>query len=390
MVNLQEGESRYNQLSLNPMQTIFWISAALIGYIFAGYPAIVWVISRFIRKPVKKGDYLPTVTMIIAAYNEASVIKQKIENTIAIDYPREKFEIIVFSDGSTDHTDAIVKSFAPMGIRLLRVEGRVGKTECQNRAVAAATGEVIIFSDANSLYDVNAIVELVKNFADEKVGVVVGELRYLKHGASEENTYWGIEQALKSWETSVGSCLGANGSIYAVRKNLYKNLSPHAISDFIEPFFIRRQGFRVVYEPAAFCIERVGKNAEEFSRKRRIILRALQSLHLISDFLNPFKYDWYSIQLWSHKVIRWFAFIPLITVFIANAFLFNDIFFRIIFFMQIIIYLLAIIGIFSRAKPFAILYYFFVKYIAAVLAVWDWVSGKRSVIWKPFRSNVNA
>jgi len=373
------------------MEVMFWIFFGIIGYIFFGYPTLVFLVSKFVKRLVRKKpntqDQLPTVTLIIAAYNEAMVIKKKIENTLAIDYPKDKLQVIVFSDGSTDHTDAIVKSYSSVGIELMRIEGRVGKTECQNQVIVQATGEIVVFSDANSMYDWQAIKNLVRNFSDDKIGCVVGELRYRKNEKSDEGLYWKLEQFLKKKESVIDSCLGANGAIYAVRKDLYIPLPSDAISDFIEPFKIYAQGFRVVYEPSAFCTETVLENKTEFLRKRRIITRTMRSLPHISEFLNPFRYGWYSISLWSHKILRWFPAVFLIVLFIANTFLLDQPFFQITFILQISFYVFAFIGIFYHKKIFSIPYLFIVMHIAALYAIGDIFIGKKTTTWKPLRTN---
>ena len=325
------------------MPWVFGISLAILVYTFAGYYGLVFVVSRLKKKPVAKylppDGKLPTVTMLIAAYNEEKVIREKIENTLALDYPRDRLQIVVFSDGSTDATDAIVKSYSSAGIQLLRVEGRKGKTHCQNEAVKIATGDILVFSDANSMYDRHAIKKLIQNFHDEEVGVVVGELRYSHEDVIQEGLYWKMERFLKVHESSIESCLGANGAIYAIRRNLYKPLPDDAISDFIEPFFVYRQGYRVVYESTAFAIEHIGETtAIESLRKQRIITRTLSSFKYIIDFLNPFKYGWYSIALWSHKLIRWFASLFMTVTFVSNIFLIGHLGFFIFFILFIFIF----------------------------------------------------
>lgn len=392
------------------MQTAFWVFLGILIYIFFGYPIIVWTLSTIVervrcntyakpasvRKPGedvdnKPGQYnaenfdLPTVTLIIAAYNEAKIIKEKIFNTFELDYPKNKLQVIVFSDASTDHTDAIVKSFASRGIEFVRIEGRVGKTECQNRVITQATGDIVVFSDANSMYDPQAINYLVRNFADETIGCVVGELRYIKNAKSDEGLYWKFEQWLKRKESRIDSCLGANGSMYAIRKHLYVQLPADAISDFIKPFKIYEQGYRVIYEPDAFCSETVGKNKTELYRKRRIIARTFSSLKYISSFLNPLRYGWYSVSLWSHKVLRWFALVFMAGLFMANMFLLGNPLFLIVFIVQIVFYISALIGIKVHAKPFSVAFLFMVMHVSAILGIGDTIVGKKITTWKTMR-----
>ncbi len=368
------------------MEILFIISLTSLVFVFAGYPFLLFVVSKLLHRPVninitKGSDVLPKVSIIIAAYNEEKIIAEKITNTLAIDYPRENLEIIVFSDGSTDQTDAIVSSFSNQGITLLDFGGRLGKTECQNRSVVQSIGDIIIFSDANSMYDPQVIHTIVQYFSDPQVGVVCGELRYIKNEQSQEGLYWRIERFLKRHESMIDSCLGANGAIYALRKSLYIPLSADAISDLVEPFKIYAQGYRVIYSSEAYCTENVGATHQEFSRKRRIITRSFQSLRFIKEFFNVFEYGWYSLTFWFHKVIRWFSFVFLITLLATNILLLNNTILLLFFIVQVCCYIFAFIGIFSRKRIFLIPYHFVTIQLASLLATWDWIRGKRVVTW---------
>jgi cellulose synthase/poly-beta-1,6-N-acetylglucosamine synthase-like glycosyltransferase len=363
------------------MIIFFLIILITLIYIYLGYPLLVFLLSKIIRKRVAKKEIYPLVSIIIAAYNEEKIIEKKILNTLAIDYPKDKLEIIVFSDASSDNTDNIVKKYAKQGIKLLRYEGRRGKTYCQNESVKKAKGEIIVFSDANSMYDKFAVKNLVFNFSDTKVGVVCGELKYLKNNKSEEGFYWKIERFLKQRESLINSCLGANGSIYALRKNLYVDLPLSTISDFIAPFYIFKQNYRVVYDKRAFCFEETGDNKNEFNRKRRIILRSLNSLKYIKEFLNPFKYGFYSLQLWSHKILRWLIPFFLIILLISNLFLLNILFFEILLYSQLLFYFIAMIGSRIRNKLFSIPYYFCLINLSSMLAFIDFLKGKTKITW---------
>lgn len=381
------------------MQIVFWVSFGILVYTFFGYPVLIWTLSTIVervasfRRPgedldnkLRGDDQLPTVTLIIAAYNEASVIKEKIHNTFELDYPKSKLQVIVFSDASTDHTDAIVKSFGGRGIDLMRIEGRVGKTECQNQTVMHATGEIIVFSDANSMYDASSIKNLVRHFSNEKIGCVVGELRYVSHGRVQEGLYWNIEQKMKQCESVLDSCLGANGAMYALRKTLFVPLMSDAISDFVEPFMIYRQGYRVIYEPKAFATEIIGQDHQvELTRKKRIITRTLSSLKYITPFLNPFRYGWYSISLWSHKILRWFAFIAMISCFIATILLVHELFFALLLALQVSFYIAAFLGNYYSLRIFHIPYYFVMLQYVSLLAIINLFRNKNAVTWQPLR-----
>lgn len=365
------------------MYYFFFFFLFVIGYVYVGYPIIIFFISKLFGRHIdKENNFFPTVSLIIAAYNEEKVIDEKIKNSLALNYPKEKIEIIVFSDGSTDKTDAIVQSYRDYGIELFRIEGRKGKTYCQNEAVKKSSGEIIVFSDANSMYDEDALSELSANFFDPTVGVVCGELRYIKQKKSHEGLYWKIEKFLKKTESKINSCIGANGAIYAVRKELYEKLPDEIISDFIEPLLIYKKGYRVIYDAAAFCTEEIGDSPQEFNRKKRIILRSLQSLYLISSLLNPLKYTFFAFQVWSHKILRWMVPVFLLGIIVTNVFLLENDYFKIFLWLQGMFYLLAFVGKYNKNSVFSIPYYFCVINWAASLAIIDWLRGKKQIIWK--------
>lgn len=367
------------------MELFFYTSFGLLAYVYIGYPILVFGISHIICRSVKKKPIKSHVSLIISAYNEESVIEIKLQNSLALEYPKELLEIIVVSDGSTDRTDDIVRGFGINAIRLLRIDNRRGKTFCQNEAVKFARGGIIVFSDADSMYDKRAIQELVANFSDPNVGVVCGELRYIKGSDVGEGMYWNIETFLKRAESTIDSCLGVNGAIYALRKKDYVDLPSHGVSDFIEPFLIYAKKLRVVYDATAFCTEKAVEHEDEFERKIRIVTGGLESLSIIRTFLNPFKYGWYSFTLWSHKVIRWFTFVLLITIFISNLFLLSNQIYRVILAMQIICYTFAIIGKFTHVKVFSIPYYFAMLQVASLSAFIRVLRGKTATTWETVR-----
>jgi len=355
----------------------------------------------FARGGVPKVDsnYLPTVSLIIAAYNEEAVIGKKVENSLRLDYPKDKLEIIVFSDASTDRTDEIVKGYADRGVKLLRIEGRKGKTYCQNEAAKVAQGEILVFSDANSMYEPDAIRKLVRHFADERVGCVSGELRYRdgEKGVEGERVYWGYEQTIKRLESRISSLVTANGSIYAVRKSLYEPLQADAISDFIEPLKIVGRGYRVIYEPEAIAWETTAKDPKkEFRRRVRIVTRSVHSLlrdRSLLSLLDPVKYGMFSIQLWSHKVLRWFSGLFLLFIFAFNIPLLGQgSVYMIIMAGQVVFYLLALWGFLTEAvlkrqalKIPHVVYYFLLSCCAMLKGVYDGLRGHTMVTWQPSR-----
>jgi len=303
---------------------VYWASLVLLAYVYVGYPMLLFIAAKVLRrKAVERGAGLPRATLIISAYNEAKVIDAKLHNSLALEYPRERLEILVVSDCSSDQTDEIVRSFGRHGVKLLRMPERSGKTVGLNEAIRHASGEIMIFSDANAEYDRHAITRLVRNFADPEVGAVTGESRYAveENDASteSENAYWRYELALKKLESALGSVVGGDGAIYAIRKFLYQCLDPADLSDFVTPLQIVQQGYRNVYEPEAVSYEGGAEDfASEFRRKVRIVNRAWRASWKMRGLLNPFRYGLFAVQFLSHKVLRWLAPVFMVFLLVAN------------------------------------------------------------------------
>lgn len=288
-------------------------SLAVLAYIYAGYPLllqlIVWIRGA---RPVRKGDALPPVSLVISAYNEEAVIRAKLENALAIDYPEDRFEIVVVSDESTDGTDAIVLSLGDPRVRLYRQAPRRGKTAGLNAVLPTLKGEIVVFSDANAMYEPDSVRKLVRNFSDPRVGCVTGEARYLQGDRSmadvSERAYWNYEIWIKKLETAVGSMVGGDGAIYAIRRSLWQPLPEDAINDFLNPLQIVAAGWRGVYEPKAICYEETAAGlGREWKRRVRIVSRSWRAVFQARGVLNPFKVGLFTFCLLSHKVLRWFS-----------------------------------------------------------------------------------
>jgi cellulose synthase/poly-beta-1,6-N-acetylglucosamine synthase-like glycosyltransferase len=295
------------------METLFWLSAGVLFYVYAGYPLLLWLIVRLRgARTVRIGAAEPPVTLVISAYNEAAVIRQKLENVLALDYPPHLLEIVVVSDASSDGTDDIVREYAERGVRLARQEERRGKTAGLNQVVPHVAGEVVVFSDANAMYAPEALRMLVRNFADPAVGCVTGEARYVEGSQTAadagERAYWSYEIQVKRLETAVGSMVGGDGAIYAIRRHLWGTLPENAINDFLNPLQIVAAGWRVVYEPLAVCFEETaGGVRTEYRRRVRIVSRSWRALFQAPGVLNPFKVGFFAVSVVSHKVLRWFT-----------------------------------------------------------------------------------
>lgn len=339
----------------------------------------------------------PSVALVIAAYNEEEIIAEKIENSLDLEYPRDELEIIVFSDASDDRTDEIVRSYADQGIQLERIEGRVGKTQCQNRVAETVNAEIIVFSDANSMYESSAISNLVQEFS-KGVGCVVGELRYRQtNGTEGESVYWKYEQLIKKLESKVGSLVTGNGSIYAVQKESYVPLASETISDFAEPLAIVSNGEAVKYAPAAIAWEETGSSTQsELSRRIRITTRCWNTVVDYLHLLNPLKYPLFSYQLLSHKLLRWLSPVFLILICITNLLLValdSKRRYEYILSLQTAFYSAAVAGwLFDRADESAptvlhVPYYFIVANYGMLVGLWSFLKGKNVVTWETTNRN---
>lgn len=376
-------------------EIVFWTSIFLIFYTYAGYSILVIVLSRFFNNKVGKKDITPKVTFLITAYNEEKNIAQKLENTLSLDYPKGKLEILVASDGSTDRTEEIVKGYAFRGVRLLRVEGRVGKTATQNAAIKAATGEIVIFSDATTTYEKNNIKNIVRNYADPAVGAVSGRYEYFNPTDAAIGTgnilFWKYENLIKSSQTRIKTISGCCGCIYSVRKNAYEPLPPDIISDLCEPLKILEKGYRIVFEPDAVAYEETTERAgEEFKMRIRVISRGMRGLFYMKKLFNPFKFPFISFQLFSHKILRWLIPFFMIGILLSNLFLLDRPFYKITMALQAAFYGMAVIAWLGekahlQLKIFSIPLYFSTVNIASLVSLYKTLKGFKAVTWETVR-----
>src|SRR5947209_2209427 len=293
-------------------ELMFWLGVAALFYTHAGYPVLLVIVSRLRPRPVRKADLNPGVSVIITAYNEERDLAAKLENTLALDYDPERLEVIVASDCSTDRTDEIARTFAPRGVRLHRQPERLGKTAAQNEAVARSRGEVILFSDATTMYSPDVLRVMMPNFADPSVGCVAGRLVYVDPAQSAvgrgARSYWGYETFLKRHESRACSLIGASGCLYAVRRSAYVPLYHEACSDFIICTKMVEQGLRAVYERDAVCTEETNRRSDnELKMRVRVIAQTFTDLWRHRAMLNPFRSGFFAVQLFSHKVMRYFV-----------------------------------------------------------------------------------
>jgi len=375
-------------------KSIFYVSLFSVIYIYFGYPLLVYLFSITARKEIRKKEYEPEVTILIAAYNEEKEIEDTIVNKLEIDYPREKLEIIVVSDGSTDQTDEIVKKYQGLGVKLLRQEPRAGKTAAFNRAILEARGEIILFSDANSKYSRDVVHKLVRNFNDESVGYVTGRMIYTNPDNTSmgegSTNYMNYESFLRRHETKLGSIVGVNGGVDAIRKKLYRPMNPDQLPDFILPLGIVEKGYRVIYEPEAIVYERsLETPTDEYRMRVRVSLRTLWALSDMRRLLSVRKFGLYAWQLWSHKVLRYLCFIFLVGFYLGNMVLWGEgSVYKAVFVVQTGGYLLAIGSLLyekagNRIRMFHLFAYFLVLNMASAHAFVKFILGQKQIVWEP-------
>ncbi len=372
---------------------IFWLSAFLIFHTYIGYPFVLVVLSVFSAKlRVYDENYLPTVSMIFAAYNEDSIIEEKLENCKALDYPAEKLEILIGSDGCTDRTNEIARKNINDRIQLKAFTQRRGKAAVLNDLAGAAHGDILVFSDANSMYKGDAIRRLVGFFADKKVGGVCGRLVLFSHGgkleADGERLYWDYENYLKYLEGRIKTVIGANGAIYAIKRELFRALPTQEIitDDFVIALRVVQAGQDVIYEKDAVAWEYTSPNVRtEFKRKMRIGAANYFGIRHVLSLLNPFK-GFVAFGLWSHKIIRWIVPLLLLAIFTANLFLLNQAHYRFVFVAQTIFYGIALVAwILDRlGKPIRWLvypYYFVMANLALLVGFFKFVMNSEKPAW---------
>lgn len=379
-------------------EILFWSSVAIILYTYVGFPLILWIRSQLLRRDWKSDDSTPSISVLIAAHNEETSIGDKISNMLNLDYPEDRLQIVVVSDGSTDRTMEILRSFDDSRVIAITVP-RGGKAAALNFGVKHCTNEVLVFSDANSMFACDALRALVAPFADLAVGGVAGDQRYPKVGASRsaaaagERTYWGFDRLMKVWQSRSGNVTSATGAIYAIRRSLFRTVPEGVTDDFVTSTQVIAQGFRLVFASGAVAYEPVSENTGiEFGRKVRIITRGLRGVLQVRCLLNPLRHGFYSVQLFSHKVLRRQLVFPLMTLLVTSGLLAsNSTFCLLAAIFQIIFYGAALIGYLlsgtrtGRRKCFSIPFYFCLVNVACLLATLHLLRGRRVVLWNPQR-----
>ena len=380
-------------------RAVFWLSTAVVAYVYFGYPLLLrlGVLGRrkpFDRVPIPTQP--PMVSVIIAARNEESGIEGKLRNLLSSSYPRERLEILVGSDGSSDRTEEIVRPLATEGVGLISFPMHQGKSAIQNRLVAAASGSILVFTDADCLLSRTAITDIVENFSDPAVGLVTGRPSYVNRSETSvtenEGMYLRYETWLREQESARGLLAVASGSFFAVRHSLWKPLDAHLGDDFVLPLHVIESGFRNVLDPRVVAeTQLLQSNPTAMLRlKIRIVSKDFRALLAQTSLLNPFANGRIAVALWSHKLLRWFVPYFLIAIFLTTSLLSVYPAFRAMTGLQIAFYAAAIIGlVFPRQTfraPWSIPASFCLVNFASLLGTLKCLAGRTSGRWEPKRT----
>ncbi len=383
------------------MIPFFWISLFIVFYTFIGYAIVLFFLVKLKqllygkRKLLYNLNELPTLTLIVPAYNEVDIIEKKIQNTLSLDYPADKINFIFITDGSTDGTPDRVLLYP--AIRLMHTSERKGKINAMNRAMQEVKTEVTVFTDANTFLNSKALINIAKYYADARVGAVSGEKRVHVSDVSDatagEGFYWKYESLLKKWDSELFSVVGAAGELFSIKTNLYKPVPPDTIlDDFTISLLIASQGYRIVYEPEAFAIENTSADIkEELKRKIRIAAGGMQSILRLKSLLNPLKHPVLSFQYISHRVLRWtitpFLLIIALLLNIIIVLYHHQLIYQVLLVAQLLLYVLALTGwLFERReikiKLFFVPFYFCLMNYAVIMGIIRYFSQKQSVVWE--------
>ena len=358
---------------------LFWLSSGLIVYTHLGYPLVLWVLCRFHPSPSyseEKGGNdaaveLPTVSLIVPAYDEEDVIAEKVANALALDYPRERLQVVVASDGSSDATAERARA---AGADLVLELPPGGKVAALNAGAERATGEVLAFSDANSVWAPDALKQLVAPFADPEVGYVCGQVRFLDPGGNNmEGAYWRYEMMVREMESALGGVTAGNGAIYAVRRSAYIPLAPSGSHDLSFPFAFAKRDLRSLYASAARAEEKMVPTLEgEFARKRRMMV-GLWDIVVGEGMLSPRGYPpLFAFEILSHRVLRYLSPLLHLVALVANAFLLDDgPLYVATFALQLALIAAALLGRFLPLAPLRIARYYAMTTASIAAGLWD-------------------
>jgi glycosyltransferase involved in cell wall biosynthesis len=385
---------------------LFWLASTVVAYTYVGFPLIVMARARLRPRPHRTADITPAVSVIIAAHDEAAAIGPRVDNLLGLDYPADALEVVVASDGSSDATVAEARRREDPRVRVLDLP-RVGKAAALNAAVDASSGEILVFSDANTAYAPEAIRALVRSFADPEVGGVAGNQVYLPASAADgtgdpaaataagvgERSYWDFDRIVKEAESLGGSVISATGAIYAMRRELFRPVPDGVTDDFVTSTRVVAQGRRLVFEPGAVALEPVaGSSGREYRRKVRIMTRGLRGVAVARELLDPRQFGFYSLQLLTHKLLRRLMAVPLLVIAVVSPALWgHGPMYRLATLGQVAVYGLGALGLALRDRPggrrpwFAIPAFFCLVNVASLHALANLLTGRRIDRWEPAR-----
>jgi len=386
-------------MHISPAAPIFWICLAIPAYVYFGYPALL--ASGFLarRKPVYRQRIQPMVSIIVAAHNEESVIEGKIKNLLALTYPQDRFEILIGNDGSTDRTAEIAARYTTQRVQVITSEVRRGKSSIQNEAVMAASGEILVFTDADCLVSPDTLQHAVDNFADPNVGLVTGTAAFSNSSETgvsrNENLYSRYEAWIRRQESDRGLLAAASGSFFAIRRQLWQPLEANVGDDFVLPLQVALRGKRNLLASDVLAWTSLPVHADSmFKVKKRIVSKDFRGLLRNQAVLNPLRTGAVAFGLWSHKLLRWLVAYFLCGLLLANLWLLHSTFFRITLAAQILFYLVAVIALARRNPniklPWSVILSFCVVNGAAMAGVFDCLTNRSFAQWKPIRSPLPA
>lgn len=383
------------------MKIFFWLSLFIVFYTFLGYGIVLYILvlirRAFKGKRLAPGldQEFPTLTLVIAAYNEESIIEEKIANTLQLSYPAGKLSVIFVTDGSSDRTPELVAKYPE--IKLMHTPVRSGKILAMHRAMDEVNSEVVVFTDANTFLNKDALLLIARHYADPKVGAVSGEKRVMQDALSDatagEGFYWKYESTLKKWDSELYSVVGAAGELFSVRRSLYRSVEPDTIvDDFMISMRIAEQGYRIVYEPEAYASELSSENIkEELKRKVRIAAGGMQSILRLQRLLNPFHDPLLTFQYISHRVLRWtvtpFLMILALVLNILIVMQSGGVIYQILLAGQVVFYGLALAGWVLetqkiKVKALFVPYYFCMMNYAVMAGIRRYFKGSQSAAWE--------
>lgn len=384
------------------MKLLFWISLLIIFYTYIGYGIVLYFLLRIKRltqkktaEPESEPGNPPSLTLVVAVYNEEAILEEKIQNTLSLHYPEGRLAYLFVTDGSTDRSPDVVRQFPQ--IQLMHTPERNGKIAAIHRAMKEVKTDIVVFTDANTFLNEQALVRIARHYADEKVGAVSGEKRVQVADVSDatagEGFYWKYESLLKKWDSELYSVVGAAGELFSIRRALYQPVRPDTVlDDFMISMLIASKGYRIVYEPAAFALETSSANtSEELKRKIRIAAGGIQSIIRLKELINPLRYPLLSFQYVSHRVLRWTV-TPffMILAFLLNLFIVLETptpVYQLLLIGQILLYGAALLGwLFERKeikiKALFVPFYFCMMNYAVLAGIHRYVTGRQSAAWE--------